>query len=401
MKRLLVFILALVCVFSVSCAKNDGDILPQDTDNADTLSEIKQEEPEQKIEYKKISFLGAGDNIVYSGTVRDAKKNATSGGREHDFKPIYTDVAELIKNADISYINQETLMCGDGYEFTYYPTFNGPQDMGYDLVELGFDVVGIANNHMLDKGSAGLGKTIEFWDKLPVTLVGGYKNIEDYRTIRVHEEQGIKIAFLAYAEHTNGIYPSKNYDIHIPYLNEANIKEEVAKAKDIADLVFVSVHWGEEGAFKPNDLQKGYAKQFADAGVDVIIGHHPHVIQPVEWIEGSFGNKTLCVYSLGNFMAEQAYSYNMVGGMISFDIVSVTGSKPYIENVIFIPTVFDWGTAFYNNRVYILEEYTEEQAKNHGIKSYGRSTSLSQLRGYVSSTISDEFLSESYLNAAS
>ena len=151
----------------------------------------------------------------------------------------------------------------------------------------------------------------------------------------------------------------------------------------------------------PNGLQKSYAKQFADAGVDVIIGHHPHVIQPVEWIEGSSGNKTLCVYSLGNFMAEQAYSYNMVGGMISFDIVSVTGSKPYIENVIFIPTVFDWGTAFYNNRVYILEEYTEEQAKNHGIKSYGRSTSLSQLRGYVSSTISDEFLSESYLNAAS
>ena len=85
--------------------------------------------------------------------------------------------------------------------------------------------------------------------------------------------------------------------------------------------------------------------------------------------------------------------------MISFDIVSIEGSKPEIENVVFIPTVFDWGAAFYDNRVYLLEEYTAEQASNHGIKSYGWRTSLSQLRGYVSSTISDEFLSESYLNA--
>ena len=98
-------------------------------------------------------------------------------------------------------------------------------------------------------------------------------------------------------------------------------------------------------------------------------------------------------------MAEQAYAYNMVGGMISFDVAFIGNSKPVVENVIFIPTVFDWGNGFYNNKIYLLEKYTEEQAKNHGIKSYGRSTSLSQLKGYVSKTISDEFLSDSYKNA--
>lgn len=399
MKKIILLFLCLVCIVITSCAYGDDIPFADEASGLETLAPENQQQTIDKIEYSKISFLGAGDNIVYYGTVRDAQKNASvSGDRAYNFKPIYSEVASLIENADVSFINQETLMCGDGYAFSYYPMFNGPQDMGHDLAELGFDVIGMANNHMLDKGSNGLLKTIEFWDTVPVTTVGGYKNKEDYNTIRVHEEQGVKIAFLAFAEHTNGLSPSKNNEVYIPYLNEANIDELVAKAKEVADLVFVSVHWGDEGAFKPNDNQKKYAKIFADSGVDVVIGHHPHVIQPVEWIEGKEGNKTLCVYSLGNFMAEQAYAYNMVGGMISFDIVSVNNTKPTIENVVFIPTVFDWGAAFYDNRVYLLENYTEEMANNHGIKSYGRKTSLSQLRGYVSSTISDEFLSDSYKN---
>ena len=399
MKKVCLSIIFVLCFILASCSGGSGIDFQSENDTQVTLSQNTPDTPENKVDYKKVSFLGVGDNIVYYGTVRDAQRNGTAGGRKYDFKPIYTEVADLIKNADIAFINQETLMCGDGYEFTYYPMFNGPQDMGYDLVELGFDVIGMANNHMLDKGNVGLEKTIDFLGSLPVTITGGYKNKEAYDNIVVHENNGIKIAFLSYTEHTNGLSPSSKYDTYIPYLNEANIEEEVAKAKEKADLVFVSVHWGDEGRFTPNINQKNYAKKFADAGVDVILGHHPHGIQPVEWIEGKNGNKTLCVYSLGNFMAEQAYAYNMVGGMISFDIVSIEGSKPEIENVVFIPTVFDWGAAFYDNRVYLLEKYTAEQASKHGIGSYGRTTSLSQLRGYVSSTISDEFLSESYLNA--
>lgn len=138
---------------------------------------------------------------------------------------------------------------------------------------------------------------------------------------------------------------------------------------------------------------------FSDYGADVILGHHPHVIQPVEWIEGKEGNKTLCVYSLGNFMAEQAYDYNMVGGIISFDIVQIAKEKPTIENVVFIPTVFDFDKrTFYNNHVYLMENYTEEQAKNHGIRYYNRTTTLAKLQKYVTNTISDEFLPESFKN---
>ena len=402
MKKVLICIMCLVCILVTSCAYTNNIPYLEENEKQPSLPKDEECAPGNKVEYeyKKISFLGAGDNIVYFGTVRDAQRSGTLGGRKYNFKPIYSEVKDLIENSDVSYINQETLMCGEGYDFSYYPHFNGPQDMGYDLVELGFDVVGIANNHMLDKGSKGLNKTIEFWDTLDVTLIGGYKDESDYNTIRVHEKDGIKIAFLAYTEMTNGISPSKAYTTHIPYLNEANLEEQVAKAKEISDIVIVSVHWGDEGAFKPNNYQKNYAKKFADCGVDVVLGHHPHVIQPVEWIDGKDGNKMLCVYSLGNFMAEQAYSYNMVGGMISFDIVKENNTKARVENVVFIPTVFDWGTAFYDNRVYLLEEYTAKMASNHGIKSYGRTTSLKQLRGYVSNTINDVFLSEKYKSAA-
>lgn len=402
MKKILICIICLVCLLVTSCAYTDDIPYLEENEQQPSLQKDQDTFPGDKVEYeyKKISFVGAGDNIVYFGTVRDAQRSGTLGGRKYNFKPIYSEVKDIIEKADVSYINQETLMCGEGYDFSYYPYFNGPQDMGYDLVELGFDVVGIANNHMLDKGSKGLNKTIEFWDTLDVTLVGGYKDEADYNTIRVHEKDGIKIAFLAYTEMTNGNVPSKAYTTHIPYLNEANLEEQVAKAKEISDIVIVSVHWGDEGSFKPNNYQKNYAKKFADCGVDVVLGHHPHVIQPVEWIEGKDGNKMLCVYSLGNFMAEQAYSYNMVGGMISFDIVKENNTKARVENVVFIPTVFDWGAAFYDNRVYLLEEYTAQMASNHGIKSYGRTTSLKQLRGYVSNTIDDMFLSEKYKSAA-
>ncbi len=388
--------LILLCFAFTSCVYEGELPFLEENETLEVLDTDIADTPDEKIEYKKLSFLGAGDNIVYKGVVYDGMRMKIAGGRAYNFKPIYSEVASLIENADIAFINQETLMCGEGYDFSYYPTFNGPQEMGQDLVELGFDIIGIANNHMLDKGSAGLEKTISFYDTLPVTMIGGYKNKEDYNNIRIHEKDGIKIALLAYTEMTNGLSPSARYDIYIPYLDKADIEGQVAEAKEKADLVFVSVHWGTEGAFKPNDYQKRYAKRFADCGVDVVLGHHPHVVQPVEWIEGKDGNKMLCYYSLGNFMAEQAYAYNMVGGMASFDIVSVNGEKPTVKNAKYIPTVFDWGTSFYNNKVYLLENYTSEQANTHGILAYGRRTSLSQLRGYISSTISDEFLPESY-----
>lgn len=351
----------------------------------------------QMPQYEKVSFVGCGDNIIYYGNVRDAQ-SLSDGTRKYNFKPMFENVRDIISSADIAFINQETVMAGNGYALSYYPRFNSPQELGYDLCELGYDVVNIANNHMLDKGADGLLKTIEFWDSMDCLMTGGYKNAEDYAKIRTTEKNGIKIAFLSYTYATNGIQKPASSPLVIPYIDHETIKSDIASAKSQAEFVIVSVHWGAEGAFKPNAEQKSTAQLIADCGADVIIGHHPHVIQPVEWLTGKDGNRTLCVYSLGNFAAEQAYDYNMVGGMISFDIISVDNGKPYVENPIFTPTVYHFDKKFYNNSVHLMKNYTKELADAHGVRlAYGHSFNLGKLGNYVKNTIPQEFLPQDFV----
>ncbi len=340
----------------------------------------------------RITFMGCGDNITYVGNVLEAQENAIDGGRTYNFKPTYENVLSKIEAADISFINQETVMAGEGYPIKYYPTFNSPQDLGYDVVEMGFDVVNIATNHMLDMGTGGLENTIAFWKHMDCFMIGGYENEEDFNTVRIYEKDGIKIAFLSFTYATNGISKPASSKLVIPYIDDEDMVSQIESAKQQADLIFVSMHWGNEGAFKPSDEQKRVAQLIADSGADAIIGHHPHVIQPVDWLTGKDGNKTLCVYSLGNFVAEQAYDYNMVGGIIEFDIVSENG-EAYIENPVFTPTMYHFEKNFRGNKVYYLYDYRKELANKHAVSNYyGNSMSYERLYKYVTDTIDKEFL---------
>lgn len=355
---------------------------------------------EPEIITKKATFIGCGDNITYYGNTREAKSLSTQAsgeGRTYNFKPTYSEVASIIENADIAFINQENVMSASK-AISYYPHFNCPTDMGYDLKELGFDVVNIATNHMLDAGSDALDETIDFLEGLGFTLIGGYKNQESAYKIRTFEANGIKIAFLAYTYSTNGLKLWGNSEIIIPYLDKDLAEKQFEKAREEADFLIVSAHWGDENSFSPNAQQREYAQLFADLGADVIIGHHPHVIQPIEWLSGKEGNKTLCVYSLGNFVAEMPKDYNICGGIISFEIVQTGDEKPYVnaDSVLFTPTIYNFSSTFYNNKVYLLENYTDNEAKSHGISYYGNYTSLEKLKKYYFDTISKEFL-PSYL----
>lgn len=346
-----------------------------------------------------LSFLGCGDNIIYYGNVREAKYLAQGSEREYDFSPTYSNVADMIAQADISFINQETLMCGEGYELSYYPRFNSPQAVGDTLVSLGFDVVSMANNHMLDQGESGLAASIAYWRGQDVLPVGGYTDRADSEQLRVLTRQGVRIAFLSYTCGTNGMVCRDDSGAYVPYLNDETlptVQEQIRRADEEADLVIVSAHWGDEGSFYASDAQKTYAQAISDAGADVIVGHHPHVLQPVVWLTGEEkGNKTLCAYSLGNFVAEQDDDYELVGGMLSFDI-HVSGDKVALENVCLIPTVYHFNPSFYDNSVWLMRDYTAQMAQNHGISYYGNRTDLEKLRAYVTNTIDPEFLPEDF-----
>lgn len=386
---LLILIIAL-SLFSCRNTKDDLSSLP--------LPAEQEIPPSSPLENNavEISFIACGDNITY-GT-KDARSKAIPGGRSLNFKPQYALVADKIANADIAFINQECIMAGDGYPIRYYPMFNVPQELGLDLVELGYDVINIATNHMLDAGSDGLKSTIDFWKSQDVLMIGGYENKEDFDTVRILEKDGVKFAFLSYTYSTNGLSKPASSPIEIPYINDEDIIRQTALARDAADFIFVSMHWGDEYHFDTNSEQRRVAQLLADCGVDAIIGHHPHVIQPLEWLTGKDGNKTLCVYSLGNFVAEQDHDYSMVGGILELNIVSVNNSKPYIEEAFFHPTVFHFTGDFYTNIVYPMEDYTSTLASIHGVRTYyGNRLDFTTLINYAKNTISEEFLTENFI----
>ncbi|MBQ6614270.1 MAG: CapA family protein [Clostridia bacterium] len=391
------FIIALLLVLTLTSCVGEEPIetteAPVTTAELTLMTEATLEPEPEPVLYK-FSFIAAGDNMAYYGNIRDAKRNAEGTDMLYDFRPSYTSIKPLVEAHDLSFINQETLMCGEGFDLSYYPRFNSPQELGDAVVDAGFDIVGLANNHMLDKGEKGLLATFDYWEKQPVTTIGGYRNREAFDDITVIEQNGITIALLSFTYATNGLSLPASSEVYIPYIDNEEVAAKVREAETLADITIVSMHWGNEFTFKVNAQQTEAAQIICDNGGDVIIGHHPHCIQPVEWIE-SEGNRTLCVYSLGNFMSEMERDYKILGGMISFEVEKLgEDGKAEVKNPVFIPTVFDYTRSFYNNHIYLLENYTAEQAKSHGMAYYGNYTTLETLIGYVKKNISEEFLPE-------
>ena len=335
-----------------------------------------------------ISILAVGDNLIHPNIYMDARRRGTAE-KEYDFLPMYADAADYIARADFAFINQETVMAGESYGYSGYPTFNSPRQLGLDLVTLGFDIVNIANNHMLDMGTDGLIDTAAFWKTQPVTLIG--TDTEPPEPVYL-EEDGVTIALLSYTYDTNGFALRKDAGIGIPYMEEERILSDIAEAGHNADAVIVSVHWGVENSHVPTDTQTRLAGAMADAGADVILGHHSHCLQPIEWIEGADGNRTLCIYSLGNFVSGMAAPLNQVGGLFTFSLVSDGNGGICAASPLFIPTVFYYGPNWFDTHLYLLEDYTDEIAASHGVSINGYTLPAERARQIVTDVIDEQFL---------
>jgi poly-gamma-glutamate synthesis protein (capsule biosynthesis protein) len=350
-----------------------------------------------------ISFLAAGDNLIHDNIYKEAGEIANAANRsgEYIFTPMYEPVAELIEEADIAFINQETPLAGEDYGYSGYPQFNSPQSLGTDLESLGFDIVNIANNHMLDRRAKGLTGTMDFLDTTDLFQIGGYKDRADFDTPRIYECEGVKIALVSFTYGTNGINLDTGSDIFIPLytdgytVDEKLLREATEAAEAAADFTIVSMHWGWEGTYEINYEQKEAAQILCEAGADVIIGTHPHVIQNNEWLEAENGNKTLVYYSLGNFISAQTPYYNMIGGLASFNIIKEDGKEPYAADALYIPTMTYFDSDYRNSTVYTLEDFPEEMIKTHG-RSSVREMSKEQLVRSVTDNIDGEFLSNYY-----
>ncbi len=368
----------------------DAQELSGSASDAESISEpeSKQEsEPESEPEpvYEPVRLLAVGDNLIHDTLYNQAGRR--TGGNGYDFLPVYSNVAELIGAADIAVINQETPLSKSNPPSTY-PMFNCPTEMAAQLAELGFDVVNIANNHMLDKFAAGLAETIELLRTTDgITMTGGYLAENEWDDIPMIEKNGIKFAFLGYTESTNGIaLPAGKESMIIYTSNEEEIEKQVKEARELADVVVVSCHWGVEYTHKPTDGQRALAKKLSQWGADIVIGHHPHVIQPYEWIDG-----TLAIYSLGNFVSAQGKPETLIGALVQLDISKdnggITISEPEITPVI---THYDAGN--YNVRIYRFDQYSDELAAAHGVVvSKGKQFSMKYIRSVLTEVYGGEW----------
>lgn len=349
------------------------------------------------VEEKRISFVGVGDNLIHSGIFEDAQMEDGT----YDFKPIYQHVAADIKEADIAFINQETILGGDDWGFSGYPAFNTPSAMAGDLADLGFDLVNGASNHSLDIGTRGVLNSVEtFSDYEEMIYTGVFNSQEQRDTIPTFVRDGITFSLLAYTYGTNGVMPEYPYLVN--YFDEETITRDIQRAKEISDVVLVSAHWGDEHALAPNQFQQTYAQLFADLEVDMVIGTHPHTIQPIEWITGENGNETLVVYSLGNFMAATKSDINLLGGMVSLEFVEAEPGEISVENVTWDPLVIHYENAIPNDistrsqfAVYKLNDYTAELANKHGLNGIdGNSISVEEYQQLTEEVIDEVYLEE-------
>lgn len=394
-----------IAVWMLLCFTGCTSEVNEETNNEEISVNIENDvediELETETSEKKITLMMIGDNLLHPSVVRTGYKQNGSRNYTHLFEPI----SEYLDSSDIKIINQETIFGGNDREFTGFPYFNSPTEVGDAIVEAGFNVVLHASNHTADQELSGMIHCIEFWKKYPQMLVlGMYENQEENQDIGLLEVEGITFAILNYTYGPNFHSLKPSLQGHLSMLCDwdkntgmidfttihPDVLTDIQKAKEIADVVIVCPHWGAEYITTPTDYQEKFALQMTEAGADVIIGTHPHVVQPVEWIESENGNRALCYYSLGNYVSGQDRALSMLEAMawITF-LVNEDGVVILEEETGAIPMVCHYENGPRNHQVYVLEDYTAELANVHGIRQFGVSLSYEDLQRWA-----DEILGE-------
>jgi len=259
-----------------------------------------------------------------------------------DFTPLFEPVKPWIESADLAVANMETTLTGTDYPWAGYPSFNSPPELARDVQKVGFDVLTHANNHTLDYVQFGIDQTNAALDRYGVPHTGANRSAEERERILVVEVvPGIKMAVLAYTATTNWIPLPEPWSVNL--VDDEQMPADIRRARALpdVDLVAVALHFGEEYAREPNEEQRHYVDVALQAGADIVLGDHPHVIQPIEvrQVVDEVGRDLprAVIYSEGNFISNQEGLYKEAGLMLLVDVVKEEGVTR-IERVSFIPT---------------------------------------------------------------
>lgn len=338
-------------------------------------SEIKEQKIEPEIEdvfiEPEIDLLMVGDVLLHDNVQNSGKLSDGTYNYDH----LFANVKEDIEAADIAIVNQEVILGGTELGLSGYPAFNGPHEVADAIVNAGFDVVLHATNHTLDKGKKGLLNCMNYWEENyeKVAVLGVFDSQDSYENdIYIYEEDGLKIAILNYTYGTNGIPLPSDMPYAVALLDKEKVIADLVKANEAADFTVVCPHWGTEYQHKQSEEQEDWANLFLEYGADLVIGTHPHYIQPIEMLTGENGEEMLVYYSLGNFINStnekgRGTADRMVGGMAKVTVAKSENGDAYIKTYDIESLVTQ---LLYNTQeitTYKLEDYTAELAAENKI----------------------------------
>lgn len=344
--------ICIILVLTCSCMKNE------------VKNDVKNEEkPVVETEPQEYSFsmIMAGDSLIHNSVYGDAYNGTT-----YDFKGMLKSIKPIVEKYDLAFINQETILGGKSLGYSNYPRFNSPEQIGDDLIDAGFDIFNLANNHTLDKGEAGMLNSLSYWSTKNVITVGMNSSFEERDSIPVYEKNGITYAILGYTTVTNGLRVPEGKDYYLNIYDSERVANDIKKVRDKVDVLMVSMHYGTEYTHVPTLEQTEIANYLASLDVDIVIGHHPHVIQPITYIDD-----TLVIYSLGNFLSGQIGINKQIGMLASLEVHKVVdgdNTSITIENVRgdLIYTHYNYYNGVYSNYyVYPFNELNDSILPNY------------------------------------
>jgi len=327
--------------------------------------------PAMEEELDTLQIVMVGDMLMHEPIL----KSGLQEDGTYNFDHLFANVKDTIEEADLAIANQETIMGGPAFGYTGYPCFNTPYALADAESKAGFDVLLFATNHAMDKGLRAVYNCMDYLDENhpEMAYLGINRSQKDQNeNIYVYEKNGMKVAILNYTYGTNGISLPSDRPYLVNLLKEQKIRSDIQKAEEIADFTIVCPHWGTEYNLGTSKAQEKWAKIFLEEGVDLVIGAHPHVIEPVKWLISEDGHEMLVYYSLGNFVngtssTGHGVTNRMVGGIADVTLKRNESGVVEIANYDAIEIVCHMGKGA-DYTVYYMEDYTEEMASENLIR---------------------------------
>lgn len=336
---------------------------------ATSVSVVNEEETQStKPVNSKVTLTAVGDNLIHNTLIAAGEQE----DKTLDYSSLYANIKPEVEKFDIAVIDQETVLGGSSFDYTGYPMFNTPWEVGEAAINAGFDIFNCATNHIMDMGQAGVEKELEFFSKHKnVVGLGINADENSYNQITYYEKNGITFAMLNYTFGTNGIPLPDDKPWLVNLLEKEKVTKDIRQARKHADVVIVFPHWGTENSHDVSDYQNEYTKLFSKLGVDIVIGTHPHVLEPVSWITNKkTGKKMLVYYSLGNFISHQIELDQLCGGMAQITIEK-HNDEIEISSAKLVPIVTHYNRGEdgkFTFDVYKLSDYTNDLADTHSQK---------------------------------